>query len=121
MSGRGKRTSETADTSEFEMAQAISLSLRPRWPEIKNDYLVRFEGHTIGHVRLAGSEWVWAITIPMALPDWTTGSGASLEDSIKALAGAWTKVLNQTPPERLQRAWDFENAAAARVVSKQLP
>jgi hypothetical protein len=103
------------------MAQAISLSLNLRWPEVKNDYLVRFEGHTIGHVRLAGSEWVWAITVPMALPEWTVGSAASMEDSIKALAGAWTKLLSQTSPERLQRAWDFEKAAEARAVSKQIP
>jgi hypothetical protein len=103
------------------MAQAISLSLSLRWPEVKNDYLVRFEGHTIGHVRLAGSQWVWAITVPMALPEWTVGSAASMEDSIKALAGAWARLLSQTPPERLQRAWDLEKAAEARAVSKQIP
>lgn len=103
------------------MAQSISLNVSLRWPEVKNDYLVRFEGHPIGHVRLAGSEWVWAITIPMALPDWTVGSAASLEDCIKALAGAWTKVLKQTSPERLQRAWDLERAADARAAGKQLP
>jgi len=103
------------------MPQAISLSLNLRWPEVKNDYLVRFEEHTIGHVRLAESGWVWAITVPMALPEWTVGSAPSLEDSIKALAGAWTRILNQTPPERLQRAWDFEKAAEARAGSKQFP
>lgn|SRR5689334_15745527 len=97
------------------MAQAISLSLSLRWPEVKNDYVVRFEGHAIGHVRLAGSDWVWAITVPMALPDWAAGSAANLEESIKALAGAWTRVLNQTAPERLQRAWDLEKAAEARL------
>lgn len=96
------------------MAQAISLSLSLRWPEIKDDYIVRFDGHSIGHVRLVESGWVWAITIPMALPDWTIGRSASLEDSIKALAVAWAKLLKQTDPERLRRAWDFEKAAQAR-------
>lgn len=96
----------------------MSLSLGLRWPEVKDDYLVRFEGHTIGHVRLGDSGWLWAVTIPMALPDWTTGSAASLEDSIKALAIAWTKLVGQTSPDRLQRAWDLERAAEARLASK---
>jgi hypothetical protein len=99
------------------VAKAISLNLALRWPEIKNDYLVRFEGHSIGNVRLSESGWVWAITIPMALPEWTVGRAASLEDSVKALAAAWAKLLNQTSPERLQRAWDLEKAAEARAPS----
>lgn len=100
------------------MARAISLNLSLRWPEVKDDYLVRFEGHSIGSVRLSESGWVWSITIPMALPKWTVGRAASLEDCIKALASAWTRLLNQTSPERLQRAWELEKAAEARLASK---
>ena len=100
------------------MARAISLNLTLRWPEIKNDYLVRFQDHTIGHIRLTEAAWDWAITIPMALPEWTTGRAASLEDCVKALAGGWTRLLNQTSPERLQRAWELEKAAEARRTAK---
>lgn len=96
------------------MAQAISLNLTPRWPEIKDDYLVRFQGHTIGHIRLIEAAWDWAITIPIALPEWTTGRAASLEDSVKALAGGWTRLMKQTSPDRLQRAWELERSAEAR-------
>jgi hypothetical protein len=97
------------------MPQAITLNVAPRWPEIKDNYLVRSEGHTIGHVRLAETGWVWAITIPMGLPDWTVGRAASLEDSLKALAAAWTRLLGETSRDRLQRAWDLEKAAEARL------
>ncbi len=96
------------------MAQTISLSVRPRWPEIKNNYVVGFDGHAIGNVRLAESGWVWSITIPMALPEWAVGKAATLEDCLKALGAAWTRLLSQTSPERLQRAWDLEKAAEAR-------
>jgi hypothetical protein len=64
-------------------------------------------------------DWVWAIA-PMALREWTAGGAASLQDSIKALAAVWAKLLNQTSPERLQRAWDCERAAEARAGSKHV-
>lgn len=96
------------------MSVKITIDARPRWPDVRDDYAIRFEGHSIGRVRLDGTAWVWSITIPMALPDWAEGSSASRDDSFKALAAGWGKLLSQTSPERLQRAWELEKAFETR-------
>ena len=96
------------------MSVKITIDARPRWPDVRDDYSIQFEGHSIGRVRLDGTAWVWSITIPMALPDWAEGSSASRDDSFKALAAGWGKLLSQTSPERLQRAWELEKAFEAR-------
>jgi hypothetical protein len=96
------------------MSTKISIDARLRWPDVKDDYVLLFEGHSIGRVRLDGTNWVWSITIPMALPDWAEGTAASRDEALKTLAAAWGKLLAQTSPERLQRAWELENAFEAR-------
>lgn len=96
------------------MATKITIDARLRWPEIRDDYVLRFEGHSIGRVRLDGIDWVWSITIPMALPEWSEGTAASRDESFKALAAAWSKLLGQTSAARLQRAWDLEKAFEVR-------
>ena len=96
------------------MSTKITINAQPRWPDVNDDYAVQFEGHSIGRVRLDGANWVWSITIPMALPDWAEGTAASRDEAFKALAAAWGKVLAQTNPERLQRAWELEKAFEAR-------
>ncbi|MEA2941237.1 MAG: hypothetical protein QOD09_1766 [Bradyrhizobium sp.] len=96
------------------MSAKITISARPRWPDVKDDYVLQFEGHSIGGVRLDGTNWVWSISIPMAVPEWAEGTAASRDDSFKALAAAWGKLLKQTSPERLQRAWELEKAFEAR-------
>jgi hypothetical protein len=96
------------------MSAKITIDARLRWPDVPNDYVVKFEGHSIGRVRLDGTAWVWSITIPMALPAWAEGSAASRDEGFKTLASAWGKLLAQTSPERLQRAWDMEKAFEAR-------
>jgi hypothetical protein len=53
----------------------------------------------------------------MAVPDWAEGMTASRDDSFKALASAWGRLLSQTSPERLHRAWDLEKAVEARQQS----
>jgi hypothetical protein len=50
----------------------------------------------------------------MALPEWAEGSAASRDEGFKALAAAWGRLLAQTNPERLQRAWELEKAFEAR-------
>jgi hypothetical protein len=50
----------------------------------------------------------------MALPEWAEGTAANRDESFKALAAAWGKLLTQTNPERLQRAWELEKAFQAR-------
>jgi hypothetical protein len=96
------------------MATKITIDASLRWPDIRDDYVVRFEGHSIGRVRLDGTSWVWNITIPMALPEWAEGAAASRDDGLKTLAAAWGRLLTQTSPERLQRAWDLEKAFEVR-------
>jgi hypothetical protein len=96
------------------MSARITISAQPRWPDVKDDYVLQSEGHSIGRVRLDGTNWVWSISIPMALPEWAEGTAANRDESFKALAAAWGKLLTQTNPERLQRAWELEKAFEAR-------
>ena len=96
------------------MSGKITISAQPRWPDVKDDYVLQFEGHPIGGVRLDGTTWVWRITIPMALPDWAEGTTASRDEGFKALAAAWGKLMAQTDPARLQRAWELEKAFETR-------
>jgi hypothetical protein len=96
------------------MSAKLTIDASLRWPDVRDDYAVHFQGHSIGRVRLEGADWVWSITIPMALPDWAEGATASRDDSFKALASAWGRLLSQTSPERLQRAWDLEKAFEIR-------
>jgi hypothetical protein len=96
------------------MSPKITINAQPRWPNVNDDYAVQFEGHSIGRVRLDGTIWLWSITIPMALPEWAEGSAASRDEGFKALGAAWGRLLAQTSPERLQRAWELEKAFEAR-------
>src|SRR5205085_6351781 len=96
------------------MSGKLTIDASPRCPDVRDDYAVRFQGHSIGRVPLDAAGWGWSITIPMALPDWAEGVTASRDDSLKALASAWGRLLSQTSPERLQRAWDLEKAFETR-------
>ncbi|HEV7603090.1 MAG TPA: hypothetical protein VGO49_22895 [Bradyrhizobium sp.] len=96
------------------MSAKITIDARLRWPDVRDDYVLQFEEHSIGRVRLDRTNWVWSIAIPMALPEWAEGTAASRDEAFKTLAAAWGKLLTQTNPERLQRAWDLEKAFEAR-------
>ena len=96
------------------MSTRISIDATPRSPDVRDDYAVHFQGHSIGRVRRDLGGWVWCVTIPMAVPDWAEGMAASRDDAFKALASAWGRLLAQTSPERLQRAWELENAFELR-------
>lgn len=96
------------------MARTITLNASPTWPGIKDDYVLRYEGHVIGRIRSAESAWEWYITVPMAMPTWAQGSTHTLEEARKAFALAWGRLLKETSPERLARAWELERAVAAR-------
>ena len=96
------------------MAKSITLNASLTWPDVKNDFVLRYEGHAIGGIRLDENIWAWHITIPMAMPAWASGTTDSLEESKKAFAAAWGRLLNETSPERLERAWELERAVEAR-------
>src|SRR4051812_43902075 len=103
------------------MSSKITINAQPRWPDVNDDYAVQFEGHSIGRVRLDGTIWFWSITIPMALPAWAEGNAASRDEGFKALAAAWGRLLAQTDPARLQRAWELEKAFEARQTAAIKP
>ncbi len=96
------------------MAKSITLNASPTWSGVKDDYVLRYEGHTIGRIRRVETAWEWHITIPMAMPAWARGSADSLDECRKAFAAGWGRFLNETSPARLERAWELERAAEAR-------
>jgi hypothetical protein len=62
------------------MAKPITLNASPKWPDVKDDDVVRYDGHLVGRVRLAGERyaqgttWEWSITVAMAMPASANGS-----------------------------------------------
>ena len=96
------------------MAKTITLNASPTWPDVKNDYILRYDGHAIGRIRLDQGAWEWQITIPMTMPTWASGTAESLEGSKRAFAAAWGRVLSETSPARLERAWELNRAVEAR-------
>lgn len=96
------------------MAKTITLSAGPTWPGVENDYVLRYEGHAIGRIRLAETGWEWLISIPMELPDWARGNAESLDACRRAFASAWGRLLVETSPERLERAWELDRAFEKR-------
>jgi hypothetical protein len=96
------------------MAKTITLSASLTWPDVKNDFILRYDGLAIGRIRLDEGIWTWQISMPMTLPVWARGTADSLEESKRAFAVAWGRLLSETSEERLERAWELERAAAAR-------
>lgn len=62
-------------------------------------------------------QWRWQILVPMAMPDWTQGACSDAGTAKAQLEAAWARLLSATPPARLQRAWEFEDAAMKRAGS----
>jgi hypothetical protein len=70
-------------------------------------------------IRSAGYGWIkapweWQITIPMAMPEWACGTTISLDESKRAFAAAWGRLLQETSVARLERAWELGRAVEAR-------
>lgn len=96
------------------MTRTITLSAGLTWPGVKNDFMLRHDGLATGRIRLDEGTWTWQITVPMTMPLWTTGTADSLEESKRAFAAAWGRLLSETSVERLERAWDLVRAVEAR-------
>jgi hypothetical protein len=97
------------------MNKTISLNFRLKWPDVKEDYLTLSEGHTIGRIRRTETAWDWYVEIPMAVPDWARGTGGTLKECQRAFASAWLRFLREHSPDRIERAWELERAAVARL------
>ena len=96
------------------MAQKpISLNASLKWPDVADDYVVRYKEHVIGRLRLAAT-WEWSIDVPMAMPVWANGTGESRDACMKDFAAAWGRFLKETDPVHLERAFELERASAAR-------
>ena len=104
---------------------AITLSIRPKWPEIPDHYAVWSQGREIGKIRYAldasgpDRSWEWFIIVPMALPAWASGTAQDRDSAIRAFSAAWGRLLQETQPARLQRAWELGRAAQSRDASSQ--
>ena len=100
------------------MAKAINLKASPKWPDVKDDYVVRYEGHLIGRIRLAArssqEDYTWEWSIPMEMPVWANGTAESRDACMKKFTAAWGRLVKETRPERMERAWELERAFAAR-------
>ena len=106
------------------MAKAITLNATLKWPDVKDDYVVRYEGHVVGRIRRGGlrygegNQWEWSIDVPMAMPAWASGAAEGRDACMKEFTSAWGRLLKETTPERLERAWELARAVEAR---RQLP
>jgi hypothetical protein len=102
------------------VAKPVTLKASLKWPDVKDDYVVRYDGHLIGRIRVGdkryeqGTTWEWSITIPMAMPDWVRGSSENRDACMEDFTAAWGRFLKETDPARLERAWELERAFAAR-------
>ncbi len=107
-------------TAAAPAAKTITLRASLKWPDVKDDYVVHYDGHLIGRIRLGderyaqGTTWEWSIAVPMAMPDWANGSAENRDACMKDFNAAWGRFLKETDPARLERAWELERAAAAR-------
>jgi len=102
------------------MTQAITLNASLKWPDVKDDYVVRFEEHVVGRIRLGGERygegntWEWSIDIPMEMLAWANGVAEGRDACMKDFTAAWGRLLKVTSRERLERAWELDRAVAAR-------
>ncbi|MBR1126691.1 hypothetical protein [Bradyrhizobium iriomotense] len=106
---------------------AITLSIRPKWPEIADHFAVWSQGREIGRIRHAPDvsepdrSWEWFVLIPMGLPAWARGAAQDRDTAIRAFSAAWGRLLKETQPERMQRAWELHGAAQSRAVAMAPP
>jgi hypothetical protein len=96
------------------MVRTIVLNASLTWADVQDDYVLRYGEHLIGRIRRAETAWEWHITVPMAMPTWAQGSTSGLEEARAAFALAWARLLKETSPKRLARAWELERAVEAR-------
>ncbi|WP_018646322.1 hypothetical protein [Bradyrhizobium huanghuaihaiense] len=106
---------------------ATTLSIRPKWPEIADHFAVWSQGREIGRIRHARDangpdrSWEWFVVIPMGLPAWASGAAQDRDAAIKAFSAAWGRLLKETQPERMQRAWELHGAAQSRAGDARSP
>ena len=71
--------------------------------KLDNDFVVIFEGRSIGRIRQADEHraypgWDWTINPPLPVPSWCAGSEDSLEQAKAAFREAWEKFYATLTP-----------------------
>ncbi|MDN4983832.1 MULTISPECIES: hypothetical protein [unclassified Bradyrhizobium] len=93
--------------------------------EISDHYAAWSQGREIGTIRHARDasgpdrSWEWFIVVPMGLPAWASGDAPDRDTAIRAFSAAWGRLLKETQPQRLQRAWELGHAAQSRSAPSQ--
>ena len=76
----------------FHSVAELHPYIRLKWPDIKDDFVVWYDGHEIGRIRLAPdvsqTAWVWSIIPPMSLPARTRGVADNRDGAIKDFGAA---------------------------------
>jgi hypothetical protein len=97
------------------MAKPIALSASPKWPDVKDDYVVRYDGHLIGRMRLGG--YSHHVGVEHRRSHGNAGMGERKRRKPRCVHEQFTaacgRFLKETSAERLDRAWELERAFAA--------
>lgn len=89
------------------MAKAMTLNAGLKWPDVEDDYVVRYEGHVVRRIRRGGerygegNNWEWSIDVPMAMPAWANGVAEGRDACMKEFTSAWGRLLKETSRARL--------------------
>ena len=98
----------------------MELKLRPTvigGDKLDNDFVVIFEGRSIGRIRQADERigfnpaWDWAINPPLPIPPWGVGSEDSQEGAKAAFRTAWEKFYATLSPESIAHWHHIQDAA----------
>ena len=102
----------------------MELTLRPTvigGDKIENDFVVIFEGRSIGRIREATERsghhpgWDWTIQILVPLPLGSGhGSVAGFEEAKAAFRKAWERIYPTLTPEQIAHWHEIQDAAARR-------
>ena len=96
----------------------VRLAVGPLWPEVENVFAVGYRGLMAGRIWLAadrkgsGEPWEWSLCLPLALPDDSQGTARTRDDALQAIANSLSRLIANTPQERLERAFLLATATA---------
>lgn len=84
--------------------------------KLKNDYVVIFEGRSIGRIREATERighnpgYDWTINPPLPIPTWCHGSELNFERAKIAFREAWGRFYATLTPESIKHWHDTQDA-----------
>ena len=89
-----------------------------------NDFVVLFEGRSIGRIRQADEHraypgWDWTINPPLPVPSWCAGSEDSLEQAKAAFREAWERFYLTLTPESIAHWHHIQDARGGENASQK--